>query len=335
MVTLALAGDTMLGRGVAGRLAEVAPEDLFSDEVVDVARSADLFVLNLECCISDRGSRWPDPRKPFFFRAPPVAVDVLRHLGVDAVTLANNHALDFGETALLDTLDHLRDAGITTVGAGQDLAAARRPAVASAAGLRLGIIGFSDHPADFAAARDEPGIAHVDLRSGIAPWVTATIDALAAETDAVLVTPHWGPNMTVRPVRHVRRAADQLVTSAATLVAGHSAHVFHGVEVRNGMPLLYDLGDLIDDYAVDPELRNDLGLLWLVELGDGGRATGISGLPLRLDFCHTRFATGEDRRWIEQRLSTACAELGTDVVIEDDVLVVRVPPVAGEEPPLG
>ncbi|MEX1126502.1 MAG: CapA family protein, partial [Acidimicrobiia bacterium] len=80
-IRLALAGDTMLGRGVADALSREPPEALFSDEVVDALRGADLFVLNLECCVSDRGERWPDPMKPFFFRAPPVAVDVLRHLG--------------------------------------------------------------------------------------------------------------------------------------------------------------------------------------------------------------------------------------------------------------
>src|SRR5919106_3724879 len=111
-VKLALAGDTMLGRGVARELALRSPRSLVADEVVEVAREADLFVLNLECCISERGRRWPDPRKPFFFRAPPAAVETLVHLGVDCVTLANNHALDYGIDALLDTFDHLREAGI-------------------------------------------------------------------------------------------------------------------------------------------------------------------------------------------------------------------------------
>ena len=103
-LTLALAGDTMLGRGVARALLEKGTGSLFSDEIAEAAQAADLFVLNLECCISDRGEPWPDPGKPFFFRAPPVAAEALADIGVSCVTLANNHALDFGETALLDTL---------------------------------------------------------------------------------------------------------------------------------------------------------------------------------------------------------------------------------------
>src|SRR5512145_790940 len=117
-VKLGLAGDTMLGRNVAARLTAVAPTALFSDGVVAAAREADLFLLNLECAVSDRGERWPDPAKPFFFRAPPIAVEALRHLGVSCVTLANNHALDFGAAALIDTRRHLANAGIACVGAG-------------------------------------------------------------------------------------------------------------------------------------------------------------------------------------------------------------------------
>ncbi|HHC07617.1 MAG TPA: CapA family protein, partial [Actinobacteria bacterium] len=122
---LALAGDTMLGRKVGERIDRVGPHRLFAPEIVEITNDADAFVLNLECCISARGTPWPDPRKPFFFRAPPAAVETLRQLGVDAVTLANNHALDFGYEALADTLDLLAEAEIAVVGAGPDLTAAR------------------------------------------------------------------------------------------------------------------------------------------------------------------------------------------------------------------
>ena len=112
---LALAGDTMLGRGVAqalssGQRAVIAPE------VVEAAAEADLFVLNLECCISERGARWPSADKPFFFRAPPVAAETLAAAGVDCVTLANNHALDFGRQALLDTFDQLAAVELERIG---------------------------------------------------------------------------------------------------------------------------------------------------------------------------------------------------------------------------
>lgn len=314
-IRVALAGDTMLGRGVAERIEERGPSSLVAPEVAALMRGADLCILNLECCISDRGEPWPDPRKPFFFRAPPAAVETLLDLGVDAVTLANNHALDFGVEALTDTLTLLDEAGIAHVGAGRDAAAAREPVVRDAGGLRLRVVGVSDHPADFAAGDRHAGIAHDRLDGTPADWLDRAIAAPGA--DAVLVTPHWGPNMTSEPIPRVRAAAETLVAAGASVVAGHSAHVFHGVRA----PVLFDLGDFLDDYAVDPDLRNDLGLLWLLTLdGDGLRR--VEAVPLALDFCFTRLAEGDDAAWIRRRFRAACAALGTDVVEEEGRLVV-------------
>jgi len=312
-VTIALAGDTMLGRRVAERIVGSGPKHLFADEVIELTRGADLFVLNLECCISARGTPWPDPNKPFFFRAPPQATNVLTRLGVDCVTLANNHVLDFGPVALLDTLAHLREAGIAWVGAGRNRDEARAPAILEANGLRLGVIGCSDDPAAYAASAGAPGIAYVDLRRGL-KWLPDAIARL--DVDAVFVTPHWGPNMASEPLPHVRRAAADLRASGATLVAGHSAHLFQGVESA----ILYDLGDFVDDYAVDRR-RNDLGLLFFVTLDKQGPIR-VEAVPLKLEFCHTRLADGEDADWIRDRFRSACAALGTEVAEEDGRLVV-------------
>ncbi|WP_431951702.1 CapA family protein [Actinacidiphila sp. bgisy167] len=322
---LGLAGDTMLGRSVAARLAEAPAEALFSDEVVAVAREADLFVLNLECAISDRGQPWPDPLKPFFFRAPPVAVRALTHLGVSCVNLANNHALDYGRTALLDTLDHLAGAGIAAVGAGPDESAARAPALlghtgGAAGSPALGVLGFTDHPPEYAAGPDRPGVAYADLAGGVPRRLTDAVASLRERTPAVLVTPHWGPNMTTGPSRGVRDAAAALRAAGATLVAGTSAHVFHGV--ADGV--LYDLGDFVDDYATDARLRNDRGLLFLVTLDlAGGRAVRVEGVPIALDFCRTRLADRVERAWIARRFRRACAVFGQRVAEEGGRLVVR------------
>ncbi|QFG25990.1 CapA family protein [Actinomadura sp. WMMB 499] len=311
-VTLALAGDTMLGRGVAERAA-ADPHGLFSEGVRDAVAAADLAVLNLECCVSDRGRRWDPAHKAFHFRAPPAAGDALAGLGVDCVTLANNHALDYGPDALADTLEHLDRAGVRSVGAGRTDAEAREPVVLEAGGLTLAIVGVTDHPADFAAAPGRPGVAHADLRAGVPERLLDRVRELRAACDAVLVTPHWGPNMTSEPPPYVRRAARAFLEAGATLVAGHSAHVFHGV----AGPVLFDLGDFIDDYAVDGLLRNDLGLLFHVTL-DARGPSRVDAIPLRLDFARTRLADGPDRAWITGRLTEACAPFGTEVTATGD-----------------
>lgn len=314
-LTLALAGDTMLGRGVAERLGEDPGAPLLTPALAEIARAADLFVLNLECCVSARGAPADQPGKPFFFRAPPAAAERLAGLGVDAVTLANNHLLDFGPEALLDTLEHLADAGIAAAGAGADLTAARAWPTLPAAGERLRIVAVSDHPASSAATPDRPGIAFADLaRHGVPAWLREA--ARPVDGELVLVTPHWGPNMTPAPVPHVRAAADVLVAAGATLVAGHSAHVPHGVRGR----VLFDLGDALDDYAVDPWLRNDLSLLWLVTLdADGPRR--IEGVPVVLEYACTRLADMDETRAIATLMAERCAAVGGRVDLADGRLV--------------
>jgi len=191
-IKLALAGDTMLGRGVADRLATSSPESLFAPEIVEIANEADLFILNLECCVSERGTRWSAPGKAFFFRAPASAAEALALLGVDCVSLANNHALDFGEEALQDTFDHLARVGIAWAGAGADVDQARAPAVLAAGAFRLGVLSLCDHPQDFAAGPGRPGVAFADLERGVPDWGRSAVRSV--EADAVLVSPHWGPN---------------------------------------------------------------------------------------------------------------------------------------------
>ena len=149
-------------------------------------------------------------------------------------------------------------------------------------------------------------------------WLVDEVATARERADVVLVTPHWGPNMVASPLPHVRAAAARLVEAGATVVAGHSAHVFHGA----APPVLFDLGGFIDDYVVDTVLRNDLGLLWTVTVGPEG-PTRIECLPLAIRDRRTHAAGGPDRAWIEHHLRSACAELGSTVRWEGGSLVVE------------
>lgn len=312
-ISIGVLGDVMLGRAVADSLASTRPEDVWSAEVRELAAECDAVICNLECCISARGRRTQRVAgKPFFFRAPPAATGSLRALGVGAVGLANNHALDYEREALTDTLEALGEAGIAVAGAGRDLRAARQGAVITAGDRHLGLVAISDHPREFAAGEQDPGIAHATLRDELPGWLLDEIARLRAECDLVVAFPHWGPNMTTEPAPWQREAARRMQEAGADLVAGHSAHVFHGVGWSPDGPLLFDLGDALDDYAVDGALRNDLGVMAVWRPGGAGVELELVGLAL--DFCHTRLAEGREADWIGARLERACARLGTGVV---------------------
>jgi poly-gamma-glutamate capsule biosynthesis protein CapA/YwtB (metallophosphatase superfamily) len=314
--TIGLMGDVMLGRVVGERLGAVPPAEVWSRRLRELCAHCDALVVNLECCISDRGQPTSRIRgKRFFFRAPPAAVDALSAVRVTAVGLANNHALDLGPDALADTLGLLDRGGIAHAGAGIDEAHARRGAVVSANGIRLGLLAVTDHPRQYAAGKDSWGVAYADLRSGLPRWVHDELAHLREQADLVLALPHWGPNMTVGPSAWQRRRAAELIAAGADAVAGHSAHVFHGIERQGGRLTMYDLGDALDDYAVDAELRNDLGVLALWRPGGDPE---LELVPLKLDFCFTDLASGADADWIAARLQRACRELGTDVERIDD-----------------
>jgi poly-gamma-glutamate capsule biosynthesis protein CapA/YwtB (metallophosphatase superfamily) len=312
-VTVALAGDTMLGRSVGQRMVNEPFESFVDQQLREVTAAADLFVLNLECCVSDRGERWRAAGKPYFFRAPPRAAEFLSWLGVDCVTLANNHALDYGPLAMRDTRMHLGNAGILTVGAGVDVESARTARVIPVGEFMVGILGVTDHPADFAAGEDWAGVAYADLHRGFPRWLSNRVRSVADTVDVTIVTPHWGPNMTREPGDHIRTAARLLLEAGADLVAGHSAHVPHGV----WPPILYDMGDFIDDYAVDPRLRNDLGLLFLVTLDTDG-VMSLQVIPLKLEFCRTTLAAGADAAWLHRHFADACGRFGVAVDVRSD-----------------
>ena len=301
----------MLGRSVGETLASTPGAEVWSPGVREVCADCDVVVANLECCVSGQGSPTDlIPGKPFYFRAPPSAVEALQAIGVTVAGVANNHLLDFGADALADTLGHLRAAGIVPVGAEVEIDAARRGVVVRAGRSELGVLALSDHPREYAAGDGRAGIAYADLSRGLPEWVTTELRRLRAEAELVLVFPHWGPNMTSGPARWQRERGRQLLAAGADAVAGHSAHVFHGVGLTPSGPVLYDLGGALDDYAIDGELRNDLGVLarWRPYAEPEVELVG-----LRLGFCWTELAAAADAEWIAARLERACGELGTSV----------------------
>jgi poly-gamma-glutamate capsule biosynthesis protein CapA/YwtB (metallophosphatase superfamily) len=314
MPSIGLLGDVMLGRGVARRLNESVAPAVWSEALLAVTASLDLVIANLECCLSIGGQPTRRiARKTFFFRGPRSATAQLRQLNIRAVGLANNHTLDYEEWALGETLAVLDHAGIAVAGAGRG-SAARCPAVVAAGGARVGLVAVADHPTEYAARDGHLGIAYADLRRELPAWLRESLADLRASCDAVIAFPHWGPNMVPEPQPWQHRRAAELQAAGAQLVAGHSAHVFHGVAWGASGPILTDLGDALDDYRVDTDLRNDLGLLAIWSPATAPAELELVGL--RLQFAFTDLARGSDADWIAERLLHASAPLRIERVAE-------------------
>ena len=328
-VTLAIAGDVMLGRLVNDLLAERGPRYVWGD-MTPLLWDADAFLINLECAITTRVVEWHDGHsKPFHFRADPRAVEALRVARADFASLANNHIEDFGPDGLLDTIASLDHAGIAHAGAGRNLGEAIAPAVLTRKGQRIGIVAFADYPRAWAATATSPGInfTTVSLEDGAFGRVAAAIDAARSVADVVIFSIHWGPNMRERPPEAFRHFAHRVIEAGATIFWGHSAHVVQAVELLpdRGV-ILYDTGDLVDDYAVDPDVRNDLGALFVVRLC-GSVVERVALVPTHIRHKQVDRAVGEDRQWFVRRMERLCQELGGSVVeMPDGSLSVMPPP---------
>ncbi len=330
-VTLALVGDVMLGRVVNRMIAEHGYTYPWGD-VLPAVQGADGFLINLECALTDHTERWSNGgHKPFYFRANPRVVETLQVAGVDFASLANNHAADFGMTGMLDTIRRLEEAGIAHAGAGADLAAAWMPAFLTADNLRVGVVAFADHPAAWAAGPTAPGINYTPV-SLAGEYFGAMAEALTVarqQADLVIFSMHWGPNMRVRPTPAFRAFARRVIEAGADVFWGHSAHVVQGVEIWQGKPILYDTGDFVDDYAVDPELRNDLSGLFLLRAQPPAIAR-IDIIPVAISRCQVNRARGAERDWFVERFTALCAERGTAVLAAGEALTVPVGATPGQ-----
>lgn len=316
MLVIALAGDVMLGRGVDEALQTMNPEEPWGDMLQPLAE-ADLRIVNLECALTAHRQPWAHGRrKMFHFRASPSAVHVLQAAHIDACSLANNHILDFEEQGLRDTMRTLTVAGIHHSGAGMDSEEAAKPTMVEAYAKHprlVGLLAFTDNEPDFAAQANRPGTNYleVSLAEDALDRVQAGIaHARAMGAELVIFSNHWGANFIERPSPYFRNFAKRVIELGADIYYGHSAHICQGIEIHQGKPILYDTGDFIDDYAVDPILRNDRSCLFKLVF-DATRLQRIELLPVSLSMAQVRLAQGEECEAILSRMTELSAEFGT------------------------
>jgi poly-gamma-glutamate synthesis protein (capsule biosynthesis protein) len=315
----------MLGRGVAQAIQWYGAAYPWGN-VMPILQQADLTIINLECVIAEAGrpwSRWP---KEFCFRAPQQAIETLQLAGIDCVSLANNHVLDYEEEAFGEMLQRLKEAGIAYAGAGGNLEEAARPAILRTGQLLVVVVAFTDNEPEWAAGPNTAGINWIpitlDLEESLLPVQRAIEEARRLGAQLVIFSAHWGPNMVERPSELFQEFARQVIHLGADVFWGHSAHLFQGIEIFDGRPIFYDMGDFVDDYAVDPRLRNDYGFLYRLDV-DGSRIQRIELIPTQVENCQVNLAKGTDCRSISDRMRRLCSEMGTHLHLKDGRLRIE------------
>ena len=294
-------GDVMLGRLVNSVLSNEKFTYVWGD-TIDIIRSSDISLINLECAISSKGKKWDKTYKVFHFGTNPEATDVLKIAGIDYVSLSNNHVLDYDVEALEETIELLDKNRILHSGAGRDLNEAMQPAIiryrvnskkiSSNSNsstifknivtnnddiknnydenyIRIGVVSLTDNQPEWEATKETAGINYIPItltskEEKYLDRLQFCIESAKKNSDIVVVSSHVGPHYRENPSSTYIKFAHKIIDLGADIYWGHSNHMPQGIEIYKNKIIMYDCGDFIDDYAVDPLHRNDLSFIFLV-----------------------------------------------------------------------
>lgn len=244
-VTLTFAGDVLFDDNYSITMRVREDGDIskgVSPEVIERIQAADVMMLNNEFAYSNRGT--PIEEKQFTFRARPETVAYLNDMGVDIVSLANNHAYDYGPEALTDTLDTLRAAEIPYVGAGRNIDEARKPVYYIVGDIKIAFVSATqierlDTPDTKEATQDSPGV----FRCWNGKKLMETVREAAENSDFVVAYIHWGTENVAELDWAQLKQAPELVEAGADLVIGDHPHCLQPIGVNQGVPVIYSLGN--------------------------------------------------------------------------------------------
>lgn len=241
----------------------------------DRLRQADIGFCQLECNLTTRGIRMPQARHTH--RGPVASASAIKDAGIDIVSFAGNHCMDWGPEGLADTIENLRAAGLDIVGVGADIEHARAPVIREVNDVRIAILAYSSIlPEGYWATESRPGCAPLRAHTlyeqietdqpgtpaRIHTWaheqdlrdLTGDIEAARSHADLVIVSLHWGihfvPAVLADYQREVAKAA---IDAGAGLILGHHAHVLKGIEYYRGRAIFYSLSNFAVDLRMTPE----------------------------------------------------------------------------------
>ena len=305
VVTTTIVGDIMLGRRVGDSLEQRGDPSAVFRPLAERLGTADITVGNLESTLSMSG---PPTQGGDSFGADTSVLEGLRLAGFDLLSVANNHLGDFGDDAIVETLERLDDAGFRTVGAGADLAQAAEPVVITVHGVRVGFVATDSIGETPAAGRGSPGTNRINAPPRTGPLDRQALDRVAdsvreLDADVVIALPHWGTQYTNQPERSQRRISRALTDAGVDVVVGGHPHWVQGWESIAGATVVHSLGNFVFDMDFMRETNEGI----FVEIvSRGGRVVAIEPVPYVIDARFTPRPAGADRaRDIFERIRQA------------------------------
>lgn len=272
----------------------------------------DFTLLNLETSITKSEEKWPE--KEFNFRSDPKHAEEMKRQSVEAVSLANNHTLDFGRKGFADTLYHLKKSGILYAGGGADLSEAIRPILFEKNGTKIGILSFSRvvPSGKWYAGKNRSGI--VGAYDSQLEQAIRAVKEWDSKTDVLMVALHWGKMHVEQPGVSEERAARRLIDAGADVIIGHHPHVLQGIEIYKNRPIFYSLGNFIF-----PNLGGNADRTMIAQVVlEGSRVKELRLRPFRIEHgrpvpLEEKGIPAEFKRWrkLSEKYGTEIDEAGT------------------------
>lgn len=316
-ITLVFVGDILLNGTVGDLIKREGPMAPW-EGVKDLLSAADFAIGNLECAVGSTGDAIPG--KEWTFRADPATLAGLKGAGIDVVSLANNHTLDFGIECMLETVDQVRAVGISTAGAGANRAAAREPVILEKDGVRVGILATNMIYPDYAwaAGDDSPGQA-IDS-SRWYPEIIADIRSLSQQVDVVAVYVHWSAERQEVPEAWVLPVAKAMREAGAQIIMGSHPHILNGFDYDGRNITAYSLGNFV--FSTRPEMpRLQIGAVVEVTVSKNG-VESASVKPTRIVWGKTIVEQGPERLDTLRWLSGLSGAWNTDVDDNGNILPI-------------
>ncbi len=294
VVTTTIVGDIMLARRVGDSLEQRGDPTAVFRPFAKRLSSADITVGNLESTLSMSG---PPRQGTDSFGADTSVLEGLRMAGFDLLSVASNHLGDFGNDAIVETLERLDDAGFSTVGAGADFQQAAEPLVITVHGVRVGFVATDSIGETPAAGRNSPGTNRINAPPRTGPLDRQALGRVAdsvrtLDADVVIALPHWGTQYTNRPEPSQRRIARALADAGVDVVVGGHPHWVQGWENIGNTTVVHSLGNFIFDMDFMRETNEGI----FVEIVTrGGRVVAVEPVPYVIDARFTPRRAGADR----------------------------------------
>ncbi len=244
-VTLMAAGDVMFNREVAATSKRKGDCHYPFLKTADLLNRSDLTFVNLECPVSDQG------RQINIFRAEPRFLESLLYAGIDLVSLANNHIMDYGTVAMVDTMKRLKEKGIQYIGAGMDIHEARKGCILTISGVKIAFLAYTELGPGFTYTRVPQHWAATSRLPGVAAaqeeYIREDVERVKKEADVVVLSMHWGKEYHHYPTKQQIILGRAALEAGADLVIGHHPHVIQGVEFGSKGIIAYSLGNFVFD----------------------------------------------------------------------------------------